>query len=224
MDTRDAAWDRFWSEVHKPGNVNPSGFTRWAVPFLRSAGTRTVLDLGCGPGRDMSFLLEQGFSVTGVDCSTVAVSLARENVSRLHEDARGRSKLVHAGILDFLGSMSMESVDAVHATATYQGLSEEELGRLFREVHRVLVPNGLHVWSVRSERHVGKTQPERVPPNFPALGHTVLLRFFTRDDTERLTKELFERLGFSDVEVAPGLSSYRIVDCKPHGESVTPET
>jgi SAM-dependent methyltransferase len=213
-DSREVAWDRFWGEVHKPGNVHPSEFTRWAVPFLKRAKTHTVIDLGCGPGRDMTFLLENGFGVTGVDCSPVAVGLAQELVGTLPKSVAGHAALVHSGVLGFLAGLPAESVDAVHASATYQGLSDPELSRLFDEIHRVMTSHGVHVWSVRSARHTGRTKSETVPPNFPALGFTVPLRFLTREDTERLASEGFDRVALEGVEAAPGMFSFRIADRK----------
>jgi 2-polyprenyl-3-methyl-5-hydroxy-6-metoxy-1,4-benzoquinol methylase len=82
-DSRERAWDRYWTEVHKQGDGRPGGFTRWALPFLRASSSRSVLDLGCGAGRDSCFLVEQGFSVTGIDSSLAAVGLAEKAVARL---------------------------------------------------------------------------------------------------------------------------------------------
>jgi SAM-dependent methyltransferase len=43
-------------------------------------GGRTILDLGCGPGKPMAaYLLAQGFDVCGVDSSPTMISLCREN-------------------------------------------------------------------------------------------------------------------------------------------------
>jgi SAM-dependent methyltransferase len=48
---------------------------------LRRAGVRRVLDIGCGPGRLATLLLEQGVEqYIGVDFSPVAVEMAGRNV------------------------------------------------------------------------------------------------------------------------------------------------
>jgi SAM-dependent methyltransferase len=41
-----------------------------------------ALDLGCGSGTNAVFLAEQGFRVTGVDCSPTALELARQKMTR----------------------------------------------------------------------------------------------------------------------------------------------
>ena len=50
------------------------------APFLRHVpvGGR-ILDLGCGPGRDIRAFASLGFDVTGVDASAAMVELARRN-------------------------------------------------------------------------------------------------------------------------------------------------
>lgn len=214
QSSRIHAWDRYWSEVYRPGEERPGNFTRWAVPFLHRSAARAVVDLGCGPGRDLGYLALEGFVVTGVDESPVALSLARGALTHLPRKARSRVRLVRAGLLGYLSSRTDASVDAVHASATYQGLADGELTRVFEETHRVLKKNGLHLWSVRNGHHIGRLHPESIPPNFPALGYTVPLRFFSREEVDRCIGRGFERLELQEVEPAPGFFSFFIADRK----------
>lgn len=211
MNTRETAWDRFWNEIHRAGNVHPGGFTRWAVQFLRTAPSRTVVDLGVGPGRDLCFLLSEGFEVVGVDESKVAAEKATAAVAVLPADVRKRGRVVHAELVGYLKGLPAERTGAVHAAATYQALSEQNLQDAFTEVLRVLAPGGLHLWSIRNDRHAGARAPETVPPNFPDLGFTVPLRFFSHADIDRLTGERFERVAMQETE----LQSFYIADRKP---------
>ncbi|HTT46106.1 MAG TPA: class I SAM-dependent methyltransferase [Thermoplasmata archaeon] len=208
---RERAWDRYWTEVHRGGRDHPGEFTRWAVPFLRSANARNVVDLGCGAGRDLSFLLEQGFSVTGVDCSTVATELSAKAISRLDPKVRGRGCTINDDLLDYLLRLKPESVDAIHAAATYQALSDREVSELFGEVHRVLAKGGLHLWTVRNKSHPGRIHPELVPPNFPMLGFTVSVHFFSVEDVGRFRGVRFEQIALQETADS---YSYLIADRK----------
>ena len=208
---RELAWDRYWSEAYRPGNEHPGAFTRWAAGFLRASGARSVLDLGCGPGRDMTFLLEQGFAVTGVDGSRVATHLAERAVARLPEPAATRGRVVHADVLEYVTRLDGDSVDAVHAAATYQGFSDRELRDLFDGIYRILRARGLHLWLVRGTHHAGRATPGSVPPNFPALGFTVPLRFFELEQIRRLGGHRFELL---DLFETPDLHSFYVAERK----------
>lgn len=62
------AWDERWA--------TPEGRADWLVPHpavaamvpvLKTRGTQTVLDLGCGIGRHALFFAEHGFAVEAVD-------------------------------------------------------------------------------------------------------------------------------------------------------------
>lgn len=49
----------------------------------------SVLELGCGPGANLPFLLEEGYRVSGIDISESAIQIAEKKLKRLpffHED------------------------------------------------------------------------------------------------------------------------------------------
>jgi hypothetical protein len=213
-EDRERARDRFWAEVSRGGDSHPGGLTRCAEPFLKSARAATEIDLVGGPGRDMAFLLERGYTVLGVDWSGTAIELARKSVSCLPADAQARARLVRSEATDFLAALASESVDAIHAASTYQAFTDAELSALFREVHRTLISGGLHVWSVRSDQHRGATEPGTATLSFPNLGFTVQVRFFTKQDYERLPQGGFHCLERREAETVPGRSSLWMIDRK----------
>src|SRR6056297_2932961 len=57
--------------------VDPSSFL---LPLVRhlSSGAR-ILDVGCGPGRDMLWLENRGYSCVGLDWSSALAELARQH-------------------------------------------------------------------------------------------------------------------------------------------------
>lgn len=71
-----------WAEYHaKTINIDPAGFLSGFVRQLRPGSH--VLDVGCGSGRDLLWLKQQGFSVTGFDGSTGLAELARRHAGCL---------------------------------------------------------------------------------------------------------------------------------------------
>jgi SAM-dependent methyltransferase len=97
-----------------------------------------ILDLGCGPGGPIVFILrETGCAGTGVDLSEAAIEVARHQARSNHVDAR-----LDLLVADMNGALPLPdggfdvvlSIDVVvHA---------HDRGQLFREVRRLLAPGG----------------------------------------------------------------------------------
>jgi SAM-dependent methyltransferase len=60
-----------------------SSVARHRAARLQAAGTRTVIDLGCGIGGDLVALAGAGLTVAGVDLDPVRVAVARANLAAL---------------------------------------------------------------------------------------------------------------------------------------------
>jgi SAM-dependent methyltransferase len=120
---------------------------------------RTVLEIGCGPGRDGEAIAAAGFEYTGTDLSPGMVEVARATGL----DARVAS----ATDLPF----DDHSFDAAWSMSTLMHLDDAELDRALSEVARVLVPGGLFavgMWGAR-ELTVGHlAEPGQVygPPRY----------------------------------------------------------
>ena len=55
-------------------------------PFLERLpnGKQTILDVGCGSGRDSIFFADQGFDVTAIDGSQNLIDLAKQTDNRIN--------------------------------------------------------------------------------------------------------------------------------------------
>lgn len=81
MDNR--APDQFWNDIYQSSSPTSSGrpgllLTQFVAP-LRPA---RALELGCAKGDDAVWLAREGWNVTAVDVSSVALDLAAENADR----------------------------------------------------------------------------------------------------------------------------------------------
>lgn len=101
----------------------------------------TVLDAGCGNGRNLVYLLRQGCRTYGVDASVRAVACTRELASRLSPDTppdRFRTESLEA--------MSFDDgiFDAVICSAVLHfAEGRDHFDRMVDEMWRVLAPGGL---------------------------------------------------------------------------------
>lgn len=140
-DSYDSAADAYAEHlatelVHKP--LDRHLLNRFAE---ETRGRGHVADLGCGPGHVARYLQEQGVTVLGIDLSPEMVRVATE---------------LHPGIDFRVGDMnqldlSEASLAGVVAFYSIVHFRPGELGAVFQEVRRVLMPGGLALISF----HIG---------------------------------------------------------------------
>lgn len=88
-----AQWDRVYAEREKLWSGNPNGAL---VAELADIPPGRVLDVGCGEGADAVWLARNGWSVTALEVSGVALDRARRHAA----DAGVDIAWVHAGLAE----------------------------------------------------------------------------------------------------------------------------
>jgi ubiquinone/menaquinone biosynthesis C-methylase UbiE len=133
-----AAWDRYAAAYHAAARFGtevvhyaPDVPTEASLRLLGDVKGRRVLDLGCGGGQDAIALAKQGATVIGVDASAELLAIAR----RLAEQEGVKVELRHGDLAD-LAFVQSDSIDLVLSASALEYI--EDIGRVFRQVHRVL--------------------------------------------------------------------------------------
>lgn len=159
-----------------------SGFARWVVPRLEVATGGRLVEIGCGPGRDLCHYARQGLTVLGVDHAPSAIEGARQRLALLPEPARSRGRVVLGEATSTLLTLPEESQDAVVAHLVYGSFTPEELLRLSGAIARCLRPSGMHAFAVRTTTDPLFQQGQRVGPDTVFGGpHLVPYRYFTAE-------------------------------------------
>jgi SAM-dependent methyltransferase len=89
----EAGWDARYSESDRIWSGNPNG---GLVDEVSGMTPGTVLDVGCGEGADAVWLAQQGWQVTALEVSGVALGRARQHAA----DAGVEIAWVHSGLAD----------------------------------------------------------------------------------------------------------------------------
>ncbi|MBN1878214.1 MAG: methyltransferase domain-containing protein [Anaerolineae bacterium] len=137
-------WDRKFSTLHQAGKDLDWG-NQWIEPFIKplhQAGCRTVLDLGCGTGNEVSNLSKAGFEMTGLDYSKVGVCSALSK-------AGSKAAFVVAD-MSYPLPFHRASFDAVMSNVAAHMFSDRITRTLFAEVRRVLRPQGLFLFHLNA--------------------------------------------------------------------------
>lgn len=151
---------------------------------------RRVLDAGCGAGRNLTYLLANGFDVWAIDRDPAAVASVQRLVSRLRPSAdNGRVQVAEVDALPWQdGTMDVVIASAVlHFARDLAHFTE-----MVREMWRVLAPGGLFFARLATSIGIEARIPE-------AVGRVLLpdgsKRFVVDEATIlRLTGELGGRL------------------------------
>lgn len=140
------SWDRI-ARGHDAASLptdtiayGPDVPTEQELRLIGEMSGRRVLDLGCGSGATAVAFARQGATVIAVDASSAQLAHARALAERA--EARVEWHLGDLADLAFLRADSIDVAFSAHAIAEVA-----DVGRVFRQVHRVLRPHGVFVLS-----------------------------------------------------------------------------
>lgn len=137
-------WRHFYQHARVP--VVPSQFAVFAISELEDA--ETIIDVGCGSGRDSFFFVRQGLNVVGIDASKSAVDSC---LSRSEDEGPGLSKFVCIDVSDDgfagLAKAELEAMPTARNPAAYarffvHALTEAEEVDFLEAMYEVLNPTG----------------------------------------------------------------------------------
>ncbi len=133
--------------------------SRVLLEALRCTGLSEglVIDLGCGSGLFAEPVAEAGYDVLGIDVSAEMLKLARRRVPK----ARFRRGSLHDAELP--RGVAVAGIGESFNYFTGRPTSEATLARLFRRIHRALVPGGVLLFDLAA--------PGRVPGGGPLKSH-----------------------------------------------------
>ncbi len=195
-ENAEAFWDGRYAQSLLYG-TEPTSLARRLAPFFRSQGVRTILDAGCGSGRDALFYAREGFAVTGVDLSGQAVQ-------RSHELARSAALAATFLRDDLLDSgLPTGRFDAVVAIHLVHLLPEDARRTAVSQLWRLARDGGLVVMANYSTTEAGFDRWEPYSePNTRVDPKGKLIHFFDEEDLRiLLSSARFDLLTCEQVDL-----------------------
>jgi len=163
--------------------IDPSSFL--APLAQRLAPAATILDVGCGSGRDMGWFRERGFNPTGLERSPSLAELAR----------------THSGCpvmeVDFeIHDFSGLSFDALILVGALVHVAHDRFERIFEHILKALRSAGHALITLKEGREVTETAPGRT--------------FYLWQDPD--LRVIFDRLNLMMVDFSRQVSKLRDTD------------
>lgn len=176
-----------------PWNIEEPPRLLVAAVRNRAIAPCRMVDLGCGAGNYAVWLAEQGFEVTGLDISPVAVEHARALAER-------RNVRCDFEAVDLLGDLSAYhgSFDFACDWEVLHHIFPEDRERFVGNVHKLLRPEGIYLSVCFSEQDPsfgGEGKFRRTP-----IGTT--LYFSSKAELRELFAPFFVILDLRTVEIA----------------------
>jgi ubiquinone/menaquinone biosynthesis C-methylase UbiE len=151
-------WKNKWSnQPFEPAN----NFAKRVYKLIKAKNLETLLDLGCGDGRDSIYFANKGLQVTTVDFSESAINrLKSQNVTIccLLQDIRN---------IEFQDN----SFDVIYAHLSLHYFDNETTSKIFNNLYRILKKGGLFLLKCKSTDDHLFGQGEKVGENMYKKGH-----------------------------------------------------
>lgn len=129
-----------WKAEYKKGvphwakGMEPSVFAKDFVKLMKEHNADSVLEVGCGNGRDSILFAKSGFEATSIDIVPKAVELATTNAKKANVDIKFRVANVEKLPFEDVNFGAVFTLSVLHST---------NLKKSLPEVARVLQPDGI---------------------------------------------------------------------------------
>ena len=150
---------RTYDDVYKQEGfywgTEPNSLSNMVIDLLRPSGIvgKSIVDLGCGEGKDMIHFATQGMLATGVDISQPGLAKAERWA---HEDQLS-IETIQANLADFRLS---RSYDAIYSSGSLTYIPVPMRQEAFENYKRHTHPGGLNAFNVFVEKPFIATAPD----------------------------------------------------------------
>jgi len=169
-----------------------------AQKFLNMLPTKgsKVLDVGCGPGRDVKKFIDQGVDVVGIDFSPKMIEMAKKNAPR---------GIFHVMDIESL-TFPPETFDGVWASCSLLHIPKKNIALVLNKIYAVLKSNGILYVSVKKSSGMNEvlapdSRYEGLEKYWSFYEENELVNFLTHAGFEIIELMIFNQI--ADYETHP---------------------
>ena len=147
LDQQSQHWEKNFSNKPEMFGLEPSISAKKALNFFKEKKINNIIELGAGLGRDSIFFAKNNIKIQALDYSSSGIEIINHKIKR-----DNLSNYISTKLFDVREKLPFKdnSVDAFYSHMLYcMALTIDDLQKLNNEIHRILKPNGLNIYTVR---------------------------------------------------------------------------
>jgi len=147
LNQQSQHWESNFSSKPEMFGLDPSISAIKALKIFKSEKINRIVELGAGLGRDTIYFAKNSIHVEALDYSQSGIRNINQKVKQ-----NNLSSLVNTKIFDVRKTLPFEdnSIEGVYSHMLYcMALTMSDLESLNKEIHRILKPGGINIYTVR---------------------------------------------------------------------------
>jgi len=196
LDQQSQYWEKNFSSKPEMFGLEPSIPAKKSLELFKKQNITKIIELGAGLGRDTIFFAQNSIHVKALDYSLSGIKAINKKAEKLN-----LSNFISTKIFDVREKLPFEdnSVEACFSHMLYcMALTNNDLENLNHEIHRILKPKGINIYTVRHTNdgdfrkgiHIGEDLYEN---------DGFIVHFFSKDKVKSLLKG-FENISIDEFE------------------------
>lgn len=158
-------WQTKWTKNNWP----TSRFANRVFLFLKNKKIKTILDLGCGSGRDSMFFTKKGFEVVSLDIFI--------NASQQEKLKKAGIKFMNKDIKNI--KFKPKSFDVIYAHLSLHYFDDKTTDKVLNNLYNILKPGGYIFIKCKSTSDKFFGKGKKIEKNYYDFGHK--RHFFTKE-------------------------------------------
>ena len=147
LNQQSQHWESNFSSKPEMFGLEPSTPAKKALKIFKNNKTNKIVELGAGLGRDSIYFAKNSIYVEALDYSQSGIKNINQKIKQ-----NNLSNLIKTKIFDVRKTLPFKnnSIEGVYSHMLYcMALTTSDLESLNKEIHRILKPGGINIYTVR---------------------------------------------------------------------------